>query len=276
MKLFAVVSVGLSLLSIINATPLDLTKRRFGQEHTKLADKTYQAMKDAVKGTKFEEVTGNLSGEAVRALLAKAPTCEQQDVADKCVDIAHQLGKEVSKDREKKLICVCQTYRKLERNTPKAGQPSKLCDRPPRNKELKGLVQAQDPTGPKTHSTKKSHPTTTKSKTHPTTKKSHPTTTKSKTHPTPPPENTDNEAFKHPVGGVQMPLIIKLVHGGPDGDFQVLNSKFQQKDTAHNRQCDVQHNLCFNKFNAGDRSFQGSDCDNQNNVCKAGPPVFAK
>ncbi|CAG8541884.1 2306_t:CDS:2 [Diversispora eburnea] len=228
MKLFAVVSVALSLLSIINAAPVNLTKRRFGQEHTPLADKTYQDMKDAVAGTTFEQVTGDLSGEAVRALLARAPKCQQQDVADKCIDIAHQIGEEVSKDREATLIPVCQTYRKLERNTPNEGQPSELCDRPPRNKEL------EDDAVP-----------------------------------------NDNEAFNNPVGGVQMPLITKLSPGGPEGNFQVKDSKFQQEGAAHNRQCDVQHNACFDKFNAGDRSFQGSDCDEQNNVCKAGPPVFA-
>ncbi|RHZ76933.1 hypothetical protein Glove_187g69 [Diversispora epigaea] len=265
MKLFAVVSVGLSLLSIINAAPI-IAKRRFGQEHTPLADKTYQDMKDAVAGTTFEEVTGNLSGAAVRALLAKAPACDQQDVADQCVDIAKQIGKEVSKDREATLIPVCQTYRKLERNTPNVGQASELCNKEPRNAELKGLVQAQDPTG--TGSTPP--PKTDPPKTEDPPKTDPPKTDDPKTD-----DPTENEAFTNPVGGVQMPKITKLSPGGSDGNFEVNGSKFQQVGAAHNRQCDIQHNLCFNKFNAGDRSFQGSDCDNQNNVCKAGPPVFA-
>lgn len=260
MKFFAIVSVSLSLLSIVNAAPI-ITKRRFGQEHTQLADKTYQDMKDAVQGTKFEEETGNMSGAAVRALLAKAPKCEQQDVADQCVDIAKKAGTEVSKDIQDKLIPVCQTYRKLERNTPKDGQPSELCDRAPRNKELNGLTQAQDPTNANS-----SPPATNPPATNPATD--------------PPATNTgdavpnDNEAFNKPVGGVQMPLITKL-SGDPQGNFEVNGNKFQQEGAAHNRQCDIQHNLCFNKFNSGDRSFQGSDCDNQNNVCKDGPSVFA-
>lgn len=68
-----------------------------------------------------------------------------------------------------------------------------------------------------------------------------------------------------------MPKIVRK-----DGDFFVKGNKFNGSvDAAHNRQCDIQHNLCFDKFNSGDRSFTGADCDNQTNVCKSGPPVFA-
>ncbi|PKY41533.1 hypothetical protein RhiirA4_339302 [Rhizophagus irregularis] len=79
----------------------------------------------------------------VRALLAKAPTCDQQDRADEIIDLAIEIGG----DKKEKLIKVAKTYRQLERNTPKAGQPSELCKKKPRHKELDGLVQAQDPTG---------------------------------------------------------------------------------------------------------------------------------
>ncbi|RHZ76931.1 hypothetical protein Glove_187g67 [Diversispora epigaea] len=240
MKLFAVVSIGLFLPSIINAAPI-VTKRRFGVEHTQEADQTYEVMKNAGKGTKFEDATGSLVNDAVLALLANAEVCDQQKVAERCIDLARQIGAEVDKSRETTLISACQTYRTLERNTPVAGQPSELCTIPVVNKELEGLTQRQDPTGLQTKLRRQN----------------------------------DNVAFTNPVGGVQMPKITKLSPGGSDGNFEVNGSKFQQVGAAHNRQCDIQHNLCFNKFNAGDRSFQGSDCDNQNNVCKAGPPVFA-
>ncbi|GBC01560.1 hypothetical protein RclHR1_04230005 [Rhizophagus clarus] len=142
----------LSLTIVHQAVPVAvrLSRRRFGQEHTPQADTTYQAVKDIAKGTNKEEQAGNLSGAMVRALLAKATTCDQQDRADEIIDLAISLGGE----RKKKLIKVAKKYRQLERNTPKAGQPSALCHKPPRHKELDGLVQAQDPTGKPVHSGK--------------------------------------------------------------------------------------------------------------------------
>ncbi|CAG8707839.1 35571_t:CDS:2, partial [Gigaspora margarita] len=135
-----------STLSLtINAVPLGgslnaLEKRRFGQEHTPQADKTFQDVKDIAQGTQLEAEAGNLSGAMVRALLAKAPACDQQNQADNVID----LGKKLGGDKLNQMIKVAQTYRQLERNTPNAGQPSELCTT---NKELDGLTQAQDPTG---------------------------------------------------------------------------------------------------------------------------------
>ncbi|CAI2190079.1 8743_t:CDS:1, partial [Funneliformis geosporum] len=80
----------------------------------------------------------------------------------------------------------------------------------------------------------------------------------------------ENVAESDPVGGVKMPKIEKV-----DGGFEVNGNKFINIEAAQGRQCDIQHNLCFNKFNGGDRSFSGADCDNQTNVCKSGSPVFA-
>lgn len=264
-------------------------KRRFGQEHTPKADATFQAMKDISVGTGFEAQLGDLSGAAVRALLAKAGACDQQDVADQCVDFAHQIGQKFASSngpqKEKDLIKVCQTYRTLERNTPNAGQPSELCNKPPKNKELNGLVQAQDPGTATTTTTKTPCPTGDKKpkNPNPTTttpcpkKKKVPTTTHCPNKPTTPPatnKKVNNVAFTNPVGGAQMPLITKLA-AGSGANFEVNGDKFQNIGAAHNRQCDVQHNLCFNKFNGGDHSFSGADCDNQNNVCKSGDPVFS-
>jgi hypothetical protein len=236
MKLTLVFTVFSLLVVVTQASPTYFNKRRFGQEHTPRADATYKAVKDIAQGSGSEEQAGNLSGAMVRALLAKAPTCDQQYRADEIIDLAIKLGG----NRKKGLIKVAKMYRKLERNTPKQGQPSELCKKTPRHKELKGLTQAQDPTGKDKGKDK-------------------------------PGKGGKNKAETNPVGGVKMPRIVKK-----DGDFLVKGIGFNgDVDAAHNRQCDIQHNLCFNKFNSGDRSFSGQDCENQNPVCKAGPPVFA-
>ncbi|CAG8618120.1 2210_t:CDS:2 [Funneliformis mosseae] len=104
-----------------------VTDGRFTQEHTPAAEATFRGMRAAAVGTPFGERLGDLSGLAVDNLLAGAPACGQQNVADKLIKIAI-------------------AYRKLERNTPLLGQPSNFCDKRPKNKELIGVFQAQDPT----------------------------------------------------------------------------------------------------------------------------------
>jgi hypothetical protein len=143
MKSKLVLAVFLSLAITSQAIPMEFDKRRFGQEHTPKADATYEAVRDLSQGTGKEEQAGNLSGAMVRALLAKAPTCDQQDRADEIIDLAYEIGGV----KKEKLIKVAKTYRQLERNTPKEGQPSELCKKSPRHQELDGLVQEQDPTG---------------------------------------------------------------------------------------------------------------------------------
>ncbi|CAG8763742.1 5064_t:CDS:1, partial [Funneliformis caledonium] len=264
----------LALVAITQAAPMKLTRRRFGVEHTPEADATFQEVKDIVQGTDKEEKAGNLSGAMVRALLAKAPACDQQDRADEVIDLGRELGGE----QEEQLIKVAKTYRQLERNTPNAGQPSELCKKPPRNKELEGLVQAQDPTGkakdPEVGKGKDKDPEVGKGKDKDPEvgkgKDKDPEVGKGKDKE---PEDKDpangeeNVAETDPVGGVKMPKIQQ------DGDVFIVNgNEFKDIETAQGRQCDIQHNLCFNKFNAGDRSFSGADCDNQTGVCKSGPP----
>ncbi|CAG8576478.1 13427_t:CDS:2, partial [Dentiscutata erythropus] len=362
----------------VNASPTNLKnrrnleKRRFGQEHTPQADATFQEVKDIAQGTDKEEQAGNLSGAMVRALLAKAPACDQQDRADEVID----LGKELGGDKLNQMVKVAQAYRQLERNTPKDGQPSALCNKAPRNKELDGLTQAQDPTGgasntqdpnaqnpantqtpttqdptggasntqdpnaqnpantqtPTTQDpnskgnicTSPADPNTTgmpkgkkakkdkkkkkknngkknngkknngkknngkknllittnnvTSSVNPTSTNgavnadavpsSTPTCTPTSTPTSDSSQNNQNPAFANPVGGVQMPLITK----NSDGTFDVNGNNFKNIGAAQNRQCDIQHNACFNKLNGGDKSITNTDCDNQDNVCKSGPP----
>src|SRR5436305_3023118 len=142
MKPTSIFGVILSLVVATQASPMYLNKRRFGVEHTPEADKTFQDVKDLAQGSDKEAQAGNLSGAMVRALLAKAPACDQQDRADEVIDLGRTFGGQ----KEQDFIAVAKTYRQLERNTPQAGQPSELCNKPPKNKELDGLTQAQDPT----------------------------------------------------------------------------------------------------------------------------------
>src|SRR5205823_5635669 len=85
MKLTIVLAVYLSVAAVIQAAPMKFDKRRFGVEHTPEADATFQEVKDIAQGTDKEAQAGNLSGAMVRALLAKAPDCDQQDRADEVI-----------------------------------------------------------------------------------------------------------------------------------------------------------------------------------------------
>ena len=237
MKLSLVLSVTFLFAVISQAVPIGLSKRREGQEQTPKAVTIFQEVKDLAKGSNLKDEAKNLSNAMKKALLKDAPTCDQQDKADEIIDLGNKFDDASIRE---KYVKVAKKYRKLERNTPGKGQPSKLCKKKPRHKELKGLKQAQDPTG------KDKKPKKGKKK-------------------------SKNVAETNPVGGVKMPKIKRK-----NGDFIVNGNGFNgDVNAAHNRQCDIQHNLCFNKFNSGDRSFSGADCDNQTNVCKQGPPVFA-
>ncbi|CAB4481546.1 unnamed protein product [Rhizophagus irregularis] len=356
MKLSLVLPICLSFVIISQAAPMNFDKRRFGVEHTPEADATFQEVKDLAQGSDKEAQAGNLSGAMVRALLAKAPACDQQDRADEIID----LGKEFGGKKLDQFIAVAKTYRQLERNTPKAGQPSELCDKKPRNKELEGLTQAQDPTGkvedpkevedpekedpekedpekedpekedpekedpekedpekedpekedpekedpekedpekedpekedpekedpekedpekedPEKEDPEKEDPEKEDPEKEDPEKEDPEKEDPEKEDPEKEdPEKEDpgtNVAETDPVGGVKMPKIEKK-----NDDFIVNGNGFNGNlDAAHSRQCDVQKNLCFNKFNGGDKSFSGQDCEDQVNKCKEGPPVFA-
>lgn len=116
---------------------------RFGQQNKQ--DGVLDTMKALPPAGDKSAYTGNLSGAFVRSLLAKAPACDQQDVCDNFVDMANIIGEEGDTETKTKMIEIAKQLRKAERNTPNDGQPSAKCDRPPRNKELDGLTQDQDP-----------------------------------------------------------------------------------------------------------------------------------
>ncbi|KAJ3108717.1 hypothetical protein HDU97_000115 [Phlyctochytrium planicorne] len=143
MKFSAILAVALA--SVAAATPL--SRREVPQEHSherilKATRALVQQSKETV--AQIDVVFGKLGDGAInKELQAKNlaggainPTCLQQQLADACVTVA--AG---NKDE----IATCLQYRVLERNTGGVGTASALCTETPKNKELVGLTQLQDP-----------------------------------------------------------------------------------------------------------------------------------
>jgi hypothetical protein len=93
-------------------------------------------------------VCNTLASEAVTPLLATQPECSQQDMADKIIDASSQFDVAT----QAKMIAVAVKYRQTEKNTPldSSTNPPRLrnsvyCQKAPKNGQLNGLVQAQDP-----------------------------------------------------------------------------------------------------------------------------------
>lgn len=142
----------------------------------------------------------------------------------------------------------------------------KLLQPPIKSPKKKKKSKKSKPTPTNTDNPTADNPTTPTTTNNPT---ATPTTTNDPTAPA-----SSNVAETNPVGGVKMPKIEKS-----NGEFIVNGNKFQNLQAAQSRQCDIQHNLCFNKLNSSGGAekvgFNNTDCDNQTNDCKSGPPVFA-
>jgi hypothetical protein len=117
-----------------------LHPRRFGQEHPAVIDQIAAACPGAVCGT--------LSGQAITPLLAAQPECSQQDFADTIIDAAAQFDDATKQN----MIQLAIVYRQAEKNTPPdfttnppTNRNSVFCQKAPKNAQLNGLVQAQDP-----------------------------------------------------------------------------------------------------------------------------------
>ncbi|KAF8905103.1 hypothetical protein CPB84DRAFT_1835568 [Gymnopilus junonius] len=117
-----------------------LYPRRFGQEQPAVLQK----IRDACPGA----VCGTLAGQAVTPLLAAQPECSQQDLADQIIDASQQFDAATAAA----MVAAAVEYRQVEKNTPPdftqnppALRNSVFCQKAPRNHELNGLVQAQDP-----------------------------------------------------------------------------------------------------------------------------------
>lgn len=94
--------------------------------------------------TDNEGICPTLRGEAIVPVLANAGACDQQRHADLFVDFAKTFfpGNQTN---ELLFIQIAKDYRTMERNTNEDGKCSPICLEIPRNTELLGLLQAQDP-----------------------------------------------------------------------------------------------------------------------------------
>ncbi|CAG8571498.1 789_t:CDS:1 [Paraglomus occultum] len=300
----------MALLS--NAAPLE--KRRFGQEHSAFVEPLYQKMRDSAQGTNFAGQVGQLSGEAVNALLAAKPACRQQQVADHLVFFAKQMAADTTiadgTKRQNDLIDIAQKYRTAERNTNQDGKPSFLCGRKPFFKELNGFVQSQDPaatTKPDTPtdafnldvdfdplgvlaqikaasnnggaSDPKDKPKDPKKKPKDPKKKPKDPKKKPKDPKDKPkdPQDTTTGSTGNPAADNPLGGIqMPFIKKNADGTFGVNAFTFQNEAAAHDRQCAIQHNKCADGFNLDKNPDIPSvgACDTQQTACNAGPSVF--
>ncbi|KAF8213930.1 hypothetical protein K438DRAFT_1563942 [Mycena galopus ATCC 62051] len=115
--------------------------RRFGQDHP--------AVLTQLRAACGGGVCAKLAGAAVTPLLAKSGECTQQDMADQIIDTAKQ---QFNGTTQSNMIALAVQYRQVEKNTPpdfktkpETFRNSVFCQTAPKNAELNGLVQAQDP-----------------------------------------------------------------------------------------------------------------------------------
>ncbi|CAE6354100.1 unnamed protein product [Rhizoctonia solani] len=128
-------------IRIIERDGRALYGRRFGQEQNPAIAELSSACNGAICGV--------LAGKAVGTLLAASPECAQQDLADDVIDAAREQD---ATTQAKKMIDIAKRFRQAEKNTPPdfttnppTNRNSVFCQTPPRNAELVGLNQAQDP-----------------------------------------------------------------------------------------------------------------------------------
>ncbi|KAJ7682428.1 hypothetical protein DFH06DRAFT_1030350 [Mycena polygramma] len=119
---------------------IQLNPRRFGQNHPAVLKKLRAACGGGV--------CAKLAGAAVTPLLAKQGECTQQDMADQIIDTSKQFDAAT----QKAMLAIAIEYRQTEKNTPpdfktkpETFRNSVFCQTAPKNPELNGLVQAQDP-----------------------------------------------------------------------------------------------------------------------------------
>ncbi|KAK4154828.1 hypothetical protein C8A00DRAFT_14068 [Chaetomidium leptoderma] len=78
---------------------------------------------------------------------------------------------------------------------------------------------------------------------------------------------TSLQTFTGALGGASAAAITKS--GDLDRPFEVDGDTFRDFDTAANRACDNQKNLCANMANSGTGAFKVGDCDQQSERCKS-------
>ena len=132
MKTSTAVTAAIALL-------LPFASCRFGQENPAVLNEIRNA--GAGLGGADAGRLSTFAGQAIGTLLGGSPECDQQNLADDLIDFAKSRNLNG-------LIDVARRFRQAERNVnPFANRNpcSRFCQQQPRNAELRGLVQAQDP-----------------------------------------------------------------------------------------------------------------------------------
>ncbi|KAL5486066.1 hypothetical protein ACEPAI_7110 [Sanghuangporus weigelae] len=151
-QLASIATIALSVLSVTDQAfgryrwlerdnkPILLHPRRFGQQNPDVLTRLGSACDGSVCGV--------LAGQGPSTLLAAAGECTQQDLADDIIDAAQQFDDTTKAN----MIALAVEFRQVEKNTPPdfttnppTNRNSVFCQQSPRNAELNGLVQAQDP-----------------------------------------------------------------------------------------------------------------------------------
>ncbi|KAK3310274.1 uncharacterized protein B0T15DRAFT_31637 [Chaetomium strumarium] len=78
---------------------------------------------------------------------------------------------------------------------------------------------------------------------------------------------TNLQAFTGALGGATAPSITNS--NDPQRPFEVDGDTFTDYESAANRACDNQKNVCADMANNGTGSFKVGDCDRQNESCKS-------
>ncbi|RDB23349.1 hypothetical protein Hypma_009103 [Hypsizygus marmoreus] len=117
------------IASSVQGAPL---KKRIAQSISAATTKWEQACVAAGGGQQCNPI----SVAAFSTLLAAPGACEQQNAADKMIDLAKTLGNDAQ------MIRLSQIFAQQPRNTP-TSQSVQYCQQAPKNAELKGLFQCQ-------------------------------------------------------------------------------------------------------------------------------------
>ncbi|KAL2917100.1 hypothetical protein HK105_203164 [Polyrhizophydium stewartii] len=131
-------------LAAVASASLPLAAARFQNENDPAFKAILAEIHDSVcVGSKFNAgECPTAAGAAISTVLAAASACAQQDAADGFIDLANKGVTDAAK--KARFIVLAQQFRAHERNSvPNPCSP--ICDRPPKNKQLLGIIQAQDP-----------------------------------------------------------------------------------------------------------------------------------
>jgi hypothetical protein len=131
-------------MSFLNIFLITLAFTRFGAQEQFFPPIAARITALCPLSNNTEGLCQDLRGNAIVPVLANAAACDQQNHADLLVDFAKTFFPG-NITNEQLFIRIAQDYRQMERNTNEEGKCSPLCDSVPRNSELIGLVQAQDP-----------------------------------------------------------------------------------------------------------------------------------